>query len=281
MNEVLVFFDFSPTSFNVLRFAVDLAAKQKLFVTIVVINNTERKISLKDNYIVDNKLKTDFSYIFEEYSDKVPLNKFEFKILKDNTIKSTITLINELQVDLVLMSPRTTKLLRRLFFGRVELYIQANCNTPVIIFPSNYLYSGNVDDIYIFIDENEDTRQKLPIVRSIAHSFGSKVIIESFVNKTLNDKVERYKEQSISYLTKHGLRVEVASHEAELETPINTVDKIISAINTKDIDLVISMKSNFSDKIIANTSLTKKLIGQLNIPILSVPNRIIKRKRLG
>ncbi len=276
MNEIAVVFDFSPSSKQVLNFAVDLAIKQKSFVTIIWIDNKEYRsivnIPSSNNYIDQLKAKVDS--IIDDYVPQLPYINFEFRIAKGDNFSSVIKIVSELQINLLLMGRIINKGFRSLIKGDYQMHIQSEVGCPLLLFPVNYTFNKEIDSIYIAIDESIDTRQKLPITLILAKSYKSKLVLRAISDKDNSKVLDKYKEQSINYLSKYG--VEIMDDEKEyIDTSLmkNLILETSKVVNKNKVALLISMRKCYSDSLLKKRTLTQEYIEQLEILVLTIPNK--------
>lgn len=274
MNEIVVVMDFSASSISMLDFAAQIAKTYNSFITIVWIDNKENRKLLKINSdkLVKELIIEQYDKAISKFSHIINVSQFELRLITDNSYSKLLSLVYNLQINLLLIHNKQKKGFINETFN-TNLNIQSNVSCPVILFPDSYVYS-NANNIFIPIDQSIDTRQKLPISLILSKSFASKASVCSMKLDREKPLIAKYAQQALNYLHKNKIKVEafeIANNIKEIES---------YCVNNK-IALIISMRDNAIDSSFSRYSFTQKLINMQLIPLLSFPNVTVKRKALG
>ena len=276
MNEIAVVIDFSPASLHILDFAVRLALRNNSFVTIVWIDNKENRslLGIASDGELKKTLISKYDELIGDFANIIDALRFELQLINGNPITNIISLVSRLQVNLLLMQFSIESSLFHSKKSSRGLVLQSRVACPIIVFPKDYNRNYYISNILLPIDGSIDTRQKLPISKLFAASFNAKVHLYS-MGKPIDRSFVKYIEQSHHYLVKHNIKAEIIKDEnADIES-------INSYCNKVGIDLVINMQYSAADGFIDRFTFTQKLINKINIPLLSVANAQVKKKKLG
>jgi len=274
MNEIVVVMDFSASSISMLDFAAQIAKTYNSFITIVWIDNKENRKLLKINSdkLVNELIIEQYDKAISKFSHIISVSQFELRLITDNSYSKLLSLVYNLQINLLLIHNKQKKGFISETFN-TNLNIQSNVSCPVILFPDSYVYSS-ANNILIPIDQSIDTRQKLPISLILSKSFASKASVCSMKLDREKPLIAKYAQQAFNYLHKNKVKIEAV----EIANNIKEIESY--CINNK-IALIISMCDNAIDSSFSRYSFTQKLINMQLIPVLSFPNATVKRKALG
>ena len=273
MNEIVVVMDFSSSSLHMLDFAVKIAKMYKSFITIIWIDNKENRRLIQNKASALNKdlIISHYDRAIYKYNEFISIQQFELRIITGNPYFKLLSLVNNLQINLLLILNKQKKGFINDVFN-TNLNIQSNVLCPVIIFPDNYIFDNRINNILIPIDQSIDTRQKLPLSLVLLKSFASRATICSIKLSKDQALITKYAQQAFNYLYKNKAKVE------SVEMPIKEIE---SFCEYNKIGLVISMRYNAIDNALSRHTFTQKLIKRQQIPVLSFPNATIERKALG
>ncbi|MDY0143322.1 MAG: universal stress protein, partial [Bacteroidales bacterium] len=139
---------------------------------------------------------------------------------------------------------------------------------PIITVTSEK-YIGNVDKIVLPLDISKETREKVPIVATIAKAFNSEVHIikvTSSTNEGIHNKLKMYATQVKKYFDEKGIK-----YQSSLLVGDNITESTIEYAKTIDADLIAIMTEQTTS--LANFLLGSYAYQMLNsspIPVLSI-----------
>ncbi len=275
MNEIVVVMDFSSSSKYMLDFAAKIANTYNSFITIVWIDNKENRklLNINSDKQVKELIVEQYDKAISKFSYIISVSQFELRLVTDNSYSKLLSLVYNLQINLLLIHNKQKKGFISETFN-TNLNIQSNVSCPVIFFPDSYVYDSTISNIFIPIDQSIDTRQKLPISLILSKSFASNAKICSMKLDMEKQLIAKYAQQALNYLHKNKINVEAVEIA-------NNIKEIESYCVNKKIALIISMRDNAIDSALSRYSFTQKLINMQLIPVLSFPNATVKRKALG
>ena len=274
MNEIVVVMDFSASSISMLDFAAQIAKTYNSFITIVWIDNKENRklLNINSDKLVKVLIIEQYDKAIAKFSHIINVSQFELRLITDNSYSKLLSLVYNLQINLLLIHNKQKKGFISETFN-TNLNIQSNVSCPVILFPDSYVYSS-ANNILIPIDQSIDTRQKLPISLILSQSFASNVNICSMKLDREKPLIAKYAQQALNYLHKNKVKVEAVEIA-------NNIEEIESFCVNNKVALIVSMRDNAIDSSFSRYSFTQKLINMQLIPLLSFPNATVKRKALG
>ncbi len=265
MNEILVVVDSSKTALQIISFAVDLAKKMSSYITLAWVNDT----GLKDEMVVNNSIQKKFDEIVDEYSNVLNASFFELRILPNNPSLELLKLVNNLEIDMVLIKKYDKEGAFKKMFNDYPLQLQAQVECPIIVFPTDYIWTNIINSVVFPIDSNKNTQQKIPLATILYKKFEASMEAIFFIDNNENGSLDQ-KQQCLDYMTRYKVS---KFKQTEITNSVDTL-QILNTINSTEPEqsIIVIMKDNANDSVFKKYTFTQKLILESNVPVLSVPS---------
>lgn len=220
---------------------------------------------------------------FENYRDSIPhlKNIAEEAGLSDitmyhcleegDTIKAIQRKIKQDEIDLVVMGTTGATGVKKVFLGSVAGEVLENAPCPVIAVPRRAMFNGNINRFGITTNYSVEDEAALRWLMVWAKSFGASIEV---VHADYNN-AEGLSGRMQSYEAKFGENEKVEFKVIgciRFEAGINTY------LNSSDIDVLamLTHKRNFWQELFS-TSQIKKLSYYLDLPVMSLPSRMLNK----
>lgn len=282
MRTILVPTDFSDCSADAIKYAIRFAEKtgQKLlfFHSSFVLIPTS---SLKRDYLnavksdKEAKLKTLTEFIDKIYSSlKIKRNKSNTKFLIKfgNSVVQNITeTVIEQLIDLIIIGTHGATGFRKVFFGSNTANVIEQSNCPVLAIPNKYKFNDIKTIAYASSDLNnlkKELKKIIPVAQKLEASleiFHITVVVDARV------KWEKFNSKELmKTLSRHFRFYNMSLYviDGENNVLINEIRDFVKH-NKPDMLTMLTNKKSFFEKIF-NTSQTKKISYQLNVPLMAL-----------
>ncbi len=276
MKTIIVATDYSTCAMNAVRYAASLAARTNA--KFILLHAFELSTHAANGLISAKGLQD----LIEENQSR--LDTLAIKLQLEYGIRSEAYCINnfledaldklvkEKKADLVVLGMHSSDWNDR-FFGNTTLSIIKNAQYPLLIVPEQSLYNGINKILYAFDSKCLSSRNKLAMLRDIAFTYHAEVRV--FHVQTSPEYVPAIEKDPII-----NLKVEAALsqiHHTYKDVFSTTIAKSIEnelAIYKADLLAVVPHKAGLWYRL-ANKSTTRKLVLEILIPILVLPNKSI------
>ena len=269
MKKFLVPIDFSDTSLNAARYAVDLTkeipdAQITLYhvysrITFATLTSKEEGSRQKVSESELNEIKTKIGEGNDNISCVAEEGSFVENI-EDYTLGNSI--------DMVVMGITGSSGITRVFMGTNTLNVIRNINCPVMIIPPDAQFKG-IKKV-VFTSDFKDVARTTPFntLRKIVDTFKPQVDIlnvdsEHYVELTEDFKIEREAMED---------KLGIYNPNFSFLRAYDFLNGINDYVETKNIDIIITVprKHNFLSQLF-KTSHTKKLAYHSRVPIIAIP----------
>ena len=283
MYKILVAIDFSNSANNTLNHAVSVAEKFKAKILLIWVESSKSlkhlNISRTDN--LKEEVNNRFDSLISSIESEELRNNLETFIIKGNSSEEIIKLAKEKQVDLIFEGSHGFHGFKRYLVGSNANKIIAEASCPVITVRPNREVNRELNTIVVPIDSTLDTRQKLPLTVKLAIVFGAEVhLLGLYFNKNVSTKrkVDSYTEQADAYCKKYGVK-DIVIHNVYTEDGARTIINYAKKVNAGLISVMI--EAEFGGSNWSLLSQGKQFINQSPIPILSIANKELIKRRPG
>ncbi len=269
MERIIVPIDFSEESMKGLELAVIYA--NKFFCDIQMVHVQSKKhgrlqIHFANQY---NSIVENFEEIINEYKPKLNAVSRMTYIIKNGSVhEEVVNQANAFDDSMIICSTNGTSGLSDYILGSNAHRIIQSTNKPVISVYSDK-YIGEVKRIVMPIDITKETREKVPLVATIAKTFGAEVHIvkvSSSDSEGIKNKLDIYAttvqkffdQENINYVTSYIVGDNITDITIEYA---KTIDANLIAIMTEQ-------TTAFSNLILG--SYAYQMLNSSPIPVLSV-----------
>lgn len=274
MKAIVVGVDFLNESFAALKMAVIIARKTNAKIMLVFVNKFDRAKPIFKT--TSGKLKQEvekrFETLINKYSDKLPANHIEYRILEGKRVQHVINKEAEnCQADLIILGTKGDGGFK-LFSKSTAFEIVEKATIPVITIRDGARVPIEIKTILIPIDATLETRQKIPFSAHMAKICGAEIHLLAIYHsevQTVRENVERYTRQAAEYLESNQIDFIVKS--IETSDIVNESVKYANLINADIISIMTSQITTISN--IWKGSYAEQLIDQCPIPVITVPSK--------
>jgi nucleotide-binding universal stress UspA family protein len=144
MNKILVPLDFSDTSKNALRYAINLFKGKTLEITILHIygaQSTALMMKSIDSILIRNAEKQ-LHDVIKEMTPESPEVIFKTKLAKNYAVSTISELGNSGYYDFIIMGTKGASGLKEVFMGSVAGGVISKTSAPVIVVPLDYTFNA-------------------------------------------------------------------------------------------------------------------------------------------
>lgn len=282
MNEILVGVDFSPSSINALEHALGLAQNFNSFVLVVWVETKEsmRLLDAKKSNEAKEKAEAKFKELQASYAETFSGVDIQFKMRAGTSYKEILAEAAENKPELIITGTHGSHGFRKYFLGNNANSIYALAECPVISISPHRKTSKGLQTIIMPVDSSLDTRQKVPLVSSLAKKYGAEVHILGFIESNISDEKTRVN-LYIKQVMAHFYSAKIAC-QTKIILGGNPVKNVLNYANSVDANLIAIMvkQSGDTDNPFLSSK-TQQLINQSPIPVLTVPNKTLISERPG
>jgi nucleotide-binding universal stress UspA family protein len=282
MNEILVGVDFSSSSLNAFEHAIGLAHKYNSFLLAVWVETKEsvRLLDAKAGADAQQKAKARFDELIASYGDQFASVETQLKLRKGTSYKEILEEAKAVKPDMIITGTHGSRGFRKYFLGDNANSIYGMAECPVISISEHRKATRNLDTIIMPVDNSLDTRQKVPLVTSLAKKYGAEVHVLGMVDSNLADvkmRVNLYVKQVMAhfYSAKVPCKTKIIQGGDRVKNVLNYAKN--SEANL--IAIMVRQSGDGSNPFLS--SKTQQLINQAPMPVLTVPNKEIIKERPG
>lgn len=154
MIKILVPLDFSSTSSNALRYAIQLFAKSSLEVTLLhVFSSNPTTMSMKNiDRVILKDSKQMMEKVLESFHKEFPKVIFKTKILAAHAVSSITSLGNSGNYDYIIMGTKGASGLKEVFLGSVAGGVISKTSAPVLVVPDAHEFH-HLDEVIIALGD--------------------------------------------------------------------------------------------------------------------------------
>jgi nucleotide-binding universal stress UspA family protein len=269
MERIIVPIDFSEESMKGLDLAIIYA--NKFFCDIQMVHVQSKKhgrlqVHFENQY---NSIVENFEDLVREYGQKLnSVSRLSYIIKTGSVHEEIVNQANAFDDSMIICSTNGTSGLSDYILGSNAYRIIQSTTKPVISVYSDK-YIGDVKRIVLPLDITKETREKVPLVATIAKAFGAEVHIVKVAtsdSEGIKNKLEIYAATVRKYFDQEGVKYESTFIVGE-----NITDVTIEYAKEKDADLIAIMTEQttaLSNLILG--SYAYQMLNSSPIPVLSV-----------
>ncbi|MBO7133917.1 MAG: universal stress protein [Bacteroidales bacterium] len=269
MERIIVPIDFSEESMKGLDLAIIYA--NKFFCDIQMVHVQSKKhgrlqVHFENQY---NSIVENFEDLVREYGQKLnSVSRLSYIIKTGSVHEEVVNQANAFDDSMIICSTNGTSGLSDYILGSNAYRIIQSTTKPVISVYSDK-YIGDVKRIVLPLDITKETREKVPLVATIAKAFGAEVHIVKVAtsdSEGIKNKLEIYAATVRKYFDQEGVKYESTFIVGE-----NITDVTIEYAKEKDADLIAIMTEQttaLSNLILG--SYAYQMLNSSPIPVLSV-----------
>ena len=221
------------------------------------------------------KLKALTEFIDKIYSSlKIKRNKNNTKFLikfGDSVVQNITETVIEQLIDLIIIGTHGATGFRKVFFGSNTASVIEQSNCPVLAIPNKYKFNDIKTIAYASSDLNnlkKELKKIIPVAQKLEASleiFHITVVVEARVKwEKFNSK--EFMQSLSRYFRFYNMSLYVI--DGENNVLINEIKDFVKH-NKPDMLTMLTHKKSFFEKIF-NTSQTKKISNQLNVPLMAL-----------
>jgi nucleotide-binding universal stress UspA family protein len=264
MVKLLVPIDFSDTSKNALRYAIQLFEGNKIEVTIVHIygaHSTALMMKSIDGILIrdaENKLND----LIKEIQAEAPDVVFKTKLAKSYAVSTIATMGDSGYFDFIVMGTKGVSGLKEVFMGSVAGGVISKTSAPVIVVPLDYKYTNLDNVVFALGDINISTKSTLAPLRNIVETHNSNLEVVHISNSSDPDL-----KPTLDSIADLNPKISNKKGDGDLNQQLNV------HIQNQDTDLLclLRTKKDFFDRIFSN-SVTLKQTFNSPVPLLVLHN---------
>ncbi|MFO7789789.1 MAG: universal stress protein [Bacteroidales bacterium] len=276
MKKIIVPLDFSDYSINALRYAILYANKYKADIQLVYVIEKKvkaySKLAKQEKEIAAGQMKR----IIEDH--KSELNEavtFDYIVKYGRIYEEIAEQVEAFEDSVIICSTQGESGWSEYFVGSNTYRIVESTIRPVFSIRS----SKNInppETIVMPIDITKETREKVPMVASIAKKFNSTVHILKVTSSTsegIHSNLKMYATQVSKYFKEHEIK-----HENSLIVGNNISNVTIEYAKTVEADLIAVMtEQTWSLSNLLMGSYARQMLNNSPVPVLNItPQEVIK-----
>ncbi|MCK5825200.1 MAG: universal stress protein [Ichthyobacteriaceae bacterium] len=274
MKSILVPIDFSKASVNALKYAIEIA---KIYNSKIIVLHTyaqPQSSSVRFNKVNDVMKKT-ANQELEKLKQHIFENTEHFnsiimwKIYNTHLSDGIDSIINDNNVDLIIMGATGTSYLEKLFLGSNTYKAIKDCEIPVLAIPCNSQYKGVKHIIFASDLDYILSTYQMSLLAIIARKSNAKITVINI--QSTEAEIEEAKKLIMNFNKEHSSLTKEFDISFNFIKRENIADGInISYINNKADLLVMVKQSHSIIHNIFNTSVTKQLVHEAKLPLLTL-----------
>ncbi len=270
MKTFLVPVDFSSTSINAAKYAVDLTRSiDGAQITLYYVYNRislemlAEKEGLSRKAIFDAELNAVKDMVNAGYGQTITVESEEGSL-----VESIEKYVLSNHIDMVIMGITGSSRLKQVFMGTNTLHVIRHISCPVMIIPPDAKFRG-INNV-IFTSDFKDVARTTPFssLKSVIDLFKAKLYIVNVDSEHYIELTDEFRKE------KEAMEDKLDKYEPEFSflRSYDFLDGIQSYVETKDIDAIITVprKHNFLSQLFTITH-TKKLAYHSHIPTIAIP----------
>ncbi len=275
MKKIIVPLDFSDYSLCALDYAINIANKYEADIQLVHV--IDKKTKAYSNLVKQEKeiAKNQMKDIIEDKKSKLHKNgTLDFIVKYGRIYEEVAEQVDAFEDSAIICSTQGESGWNEYFVGSNTYRIVESTIRPVFSIRScNYINPPKT--IVMPIDITKETREKIPMVASIAKKFNSTVHILKVTSATtegIHNTLKMYANQVSKYFKERNIE-----HENSLIVGNNITDVTIEYAKTVEADMIAMMtEQNWTLSNLLMGSYAKQMLNKSPIPVLSItPQEII------
>lgn len=154
MNKILVPVDFSVTSSNALRYAIQLFGSTSLEITLLhafSLNPTTMSMKNIDHIILEDS-KQIMAGLLEKFKKEFPNVIYKTKILNDHAVSCISSLGNSGEYNFIVMGTKGASGIKEVFLGSVAGGVISKTSAPVIVVPDAHIFH-HLDEVILALSD--------------------------------------------------------------------------------------------------------------------------------
>lgn len=154
MIRVLVPVDFSATSSNALRYAIQLFGESSLEITLLhAFSSNPTTMSMKNiDRVIQKDSRQTMDKILEKFRKEFPKVVFRFRILSDHAVSSITSMGNSGDYDYIVMGTKGASGLKEVFLGSVAGGVISKTSAPVLVVPDGHAFH-HLDEVILALGD--------------------------------------------------------------------------------------------------------------------------------
>ncbi len=270
MKCIIVPVDFSEESMTALEYAFVWANVYRSDIQMVFVQTKKSSYAIEEKLEYEN-VEKQFQEIVHNYKHKMPEGcELSFIIKRGRVFQEVAEQAESFKNSLVICSTHGESGWSKFFIGTNAFRIVEATIRPVVVVSSKeYNYSEAPKTIVLPIDITKETREKVPLVASIANLFDAEVHIlrvTSSSEKGIHNTLKLYANQVAKYFDEHSVK-----YKQELVIGENITDITIDYAKSVDADMIAIM----TEQIKAWTNMfmgsySQQMLNHSPIPVLCV-----------
>ena len=154
MIKILVPLDFSATSSNALRYAIQLFGETSLEITLLhAFSSNPTTMSMKNiDRVILKDTKQTMGKLLEKFQKEFPDVSFKTKILVDHAVSCITSLGNSGEYDYISMGSKGASGLKEVFLGSVAGGVISKTSAPVLVVPDTHLFV-HLDEVILALSD--------------------------------------------------------------------------------------------------------------------------------
>lgn len=275
MNLILCPTDFSRNATNAVKYAAALA--DDISARLIIMNVYDKPVMFSDAPLTriaqaSAQIKSNAEKKIRQLITKLIAKhkNISFEIITRDGLpgEKLLGVAKKLNVDMIIMGSTGTSRLERLLIGSTTAKIIRDAPCPVLSIPKGATFSG-IKKIVFATDLNEENISSAAMISSFAKNFEAEI---SFVY--VDDKHLLHSDEQITAMTrKIRKRVKYAKISGYISKNTSITKGIEYFLKKKPADLLVMFTHprHFPESMF-NTSITKMMSHQSNIPLLALKN---------
>ena len=209
MKRLLAAVDFSPTSLNALRIAVNLATAfgSDLRMVHVCRDCDDTSLRRADRSLQQQEAQTQMEALVAQYQPEMS-GILDFKIQSGKIYKEVVGEAKYSDASLIVTGTHGVSGFEALFIGSNAFRIVTSSESPVLSI--NHKFKKNsFSRIVLPIDTSRDTRQKVPFTADLARVLQAEVIVlgvYNYADENVKSIVDTYCRQAVEHLQEKGVK---------------------------------------------------------------------------
>ena len=209
MKRLLAAVDFSPTSLNALRIAVNLATAfgSDLRMVHVCRDCDDTSLRRADRSLQQQEAQTQMEALVAQYQPEMS-GILDFKIQSGKIYKEVVGEAKYSDASLIVTGTHGVSGFEALFIGSNAFRIVTSSESPVLSI--NHKFKKNsFSRMVLPIDTSRDTRQKVPFTADLARVLQAEVIVlgvYNYADENVKSIVDTYCRQAVEHLQEKGVK---------------------------------------------------------------------------
>ncbi|HON17843.1 MAG TPA: universal stress protein [Salinivirgaceae bacterium] len=271
MKSIIVPVDFSESSLNALRFAVQIAETVEAKLHLIHVIQSRKSVV---SYLNDTNIKTNES-LAQKALDELVTNlrsktavPLEAKVYVGNIFNEISNVAKYNEASLIVIGTHGLSGIEDLWIGSTAYKVINNSPCPVLSIRQTFEVRP-IKRIVLPIDYTPETRQKVPFIAEFASMLGAEVHVLDICERNQIDllpKIQHFKDQVIDFLHKH--KISCISNSIRGTNLTNITIEYAESVNADVI--AIMTEQNAKTKNIWLGPYAQQMVNHSPIPILSI-----------